>query len=369
MTQVKVGKPVVDRIIEQAKILHQKFDEVPVNQARMVTSFGFCLKSFGEAAVADPKAFDKVFSDNMAQSRLLNVVGAEVWAHEGWKLMQVMNEPDYYVVPQVREIVQTALNAYGLTCRNVGRVFWGLVSGLSKSDLLQLPDIAERDPETHPKSFMESSLKLAATDASRLVVCMVAGQIAHYEMQYSGISAYWRKEVLNAPLADDWDERYIRLIMAQPLIVGELLDAIQIEITKLCEGNPLLEGWVLAPSARFLTLAMYLGNKCNVEMLDTPNSLQRALRHEASPAGTPYPEELAKAREVRPLGELSEYPQYHAAAHGCCESEIHSNMLLDAFHKVLVEAVVTVVDCELQSAPEHVAPQVEGWAMDFLRGE
>lgn len=366
MTQVKVGKPVVDRIMEQATVQHQLFDNVPVNQARMVTSFGFCLKSFGEAAVADPKAFDKEFSDNMAKSRLLDSAGPEVWAHEGWKLMQLMNEPDYYVVPHIREIVQTVLAAYGLTCRNVNRVFWGMVNGLSQSDTLQLPDIGERNSETHPKSFMASAVTLDPVEAARMVVCMVGGQIAHYEMQYSGISTYWRNDVLNAILTDDWDERYTRMIMAQPLIVGDLLDAIYRETSAMCAGNPLLEGWHMAPSARLFMLTVYLRDGCSVAKLEGPNSLQRALRHEATLADAPYTDHLRGARDLRPIELIHEYPQYHDDVSGTSESSIHSSLLLAAYYKVAVEAMTVVVDCELQSAPERVDSQLKEWAIDFM---
>ena len=48
---VKVAREAVDQIVNGSTVIFQMFDDLPVNQARMRTDFGYVLKTFGEAEV------------------------------------------------------------------------------------------------------------------------------------------------------------------------------------------------------------------------------------------------------------------------------------------------------------------------------
>lgn len=365
MTQVKVGKAVVDRIMEQANVHTMQFEKVPVNQARMITSFGFCLKSFGEAAVADPKAFDKQFSDDMAQRRLLDVAAGEVWAHEGWKLMQVMNEPEQYVIPLIVDSVRHALDLFGLTCPNVEQAFWARINGNSADDL-------RNRLEFHTRESMDVTT-ISSEQATSLVWRIIEAHTSHYETLYEGITAYWKNDVLCAVLPDDWHAHYTRLILAQPLLIGDLLDDVHDYVAETSCSDKLLQGWVTAPSLRFLTLALYLSTGCDRSRMAEPNALQRSLHYIADPSApnadhecknsVPYAEALHRAVVDKDLFDLfgdSDVNRENPSNTNCR----HSDMLLARFHEVLVDAVAFA--CAQLNEPERDA--AIRWARIFLSG-
>lgn len=368
MTQVKVDKALVDHIMQNAKIHHQRFDAVPVNQARMVTHFGFCLKSFGEAAVADPKAFDKAFSDKMASERLAHAALPEVWAHEGWKLMQAMNDPEHYVIPLIADSVENALDMFGLTCPNIEQAFWANVNGNTAGDLrMRLEFLTKESNDTGDAA----PVNLSPKHASQLVWRIIETHISHYETMYEGITAYWKNDVLRAVLSDDWDPRYNRLILAQPTLIGDLLDRMYSYVDEVSVSDKLLRGWVTAPSLRFLTLALYLSTGCDVARMDQPNALQRSLHYVGHPvpdtddaALTPsYAEQLVQAVTEKEIFDLvaSDFDE--------CENPVstnarHSDLLIAKFHETLVSGAKYAVDhlneLELDAAIT--------WARNFLSG-
>ena len=371
MTQVKVDKAIVDRIMYGARVHHQLFDNVPVNQARMITDFGFCLKSFGEAAVADPKSFDKEFSDKMAADRLTAQALPEVWAHEGWKLMQAMNDPEQYVIPLISDTVENALGMFGLTCPNVVQAFWANINGNHVGDLRQRLEFLTK--ESHDKSGDATPLNLSHKHASQLVWRIIETHISHYETLYEGITAYWKNDVLRAVLSDDWDARYERLILAQPELIGDLLDRVHSYVAEIKHSDKLLQGWVTAPSLRFLSLAIYLSSGCDATRMDQPNAMQRSLRYIGNPvpvaAGgdTPpapsYAEELVRAVTEKDIFNLV------AADFDECENPAstnarHSELLLARFHETLITSVKYAVD-HLNIIERDAAIC---WARNFLSG-
>ncbi len=365
MTQVKVDKAIVDRIMQKASIQHQLFDNVPVNQARMVTDFGYCLKSFGEAAVADPKSFDKEFSDKMSADRLTAQALPEVWAHEGWKLMQAMNAPEQYVIPLIAESVRYALDLFGITCTNVEQAFWAGINGNNADDL-------RSRLELHTSERMDVAT-ISSEQATSLVWRIIETHISHYESLYEGITAYWKTDVLCAVLPDDWDARYSRLIKAQPLLIGDLLDDVHSYVDEIVCSDKLLQGWVTAPSLRFLTLALYLSTKCDRSRMDSPNVLQRGLyyvgdrassdKDQDSDHAAPYAEALHRAVVDKDLFALfgdSDVDRENPSNTNCR----HSDMLLARFHEVLVDAVAFA--CEQLNTVERDA--AISWARRFLSG-
>lgn len=363
MTQVKVDKAIVDRIMYGARVHHQLFDNVPVNQARMITDFGFCLKSFGEAAVADPKSFDKEFSDKMAADRLTAQALPEVWAHEGWKLMQAMNAPEEYVIPLIADSVRYALDLFGIKGPDVEQAFWANVNGNSAGDLRTRLEFQTNDNQ--------DVATISSEQATALVWRIIETHISHYETMYEGITAYWKNDVLRAVLTDDWDARYTRLILAQPMLIGDLLDHVYHYVDEIVCSDKLLQGWITAPSLRFLTLAIYLSGGCDATRMDQPNAMQRSLRYVGNPVpdGTDsahapsYAEELVRAVTEKDIFNLV------AADFDECENPVstnarHSELLLARFHETLIIGVKYAVD-QLNTAERDAAIC---WARSFLSG-
>lgn len=364
MNQVKVDKAIVDNIMQQARIHHQLFDDVPVNQARMITHFGFCLKSFGEAAVADPKAFDADFSNKMASERLAHQALPEVWAHEGWKLMQAMNDPEQYVIPLMAEAVQNTLEMFGLACPNITQAFWAHINGNRDTDLLHRLEFMALD---------NAVPTLTSDQAAQLLWRIVETHISHYETLYAGITAYWKNDVLRAVLSDDWDARYNRLILAQPLLIGDLLDTMHHYVAELVCTDKLMHGWVTAPSLRFLTLAIFLSTGCDEARMDQPNAMQRSLYYvgdrashdhdQDSNRAEPYAEALVRA--------VTEKDIFNIVATSFDECDVpsstnarHSELLLARFHESLVSGAKYAVS-ELNSVERDEAIS---WARNFLSG-
>lgn len=364
MNQVKVDKAIVDNIMQQARIHHQLFDDVPVNQARMITHFGFCLKSFGEAAVADPKAFDADFSNKMASERLAHQALPEVWAHEGWKLMQAMNDPEQYVIPLMAEAVQNTLEMFGLACPNITQAFWAHINGNRDTDLLHRLEFMALD---------NAVPTLTSDQAAQLLWRIVETHISHYETLYAGITAYWKNDVLRAVLSDDWDARYNRLILAQPLLIGDLLDTMHHYVAELVCTDKLMHGWVTAPSLRFLTLAIFLSTGCDEARMDQPNAMQRSLYYvgdrashdhdQDSSRAEPYAEALVRA--------VTEKDIFNIVATSFDECDVpsstnarHSELLLARFHESLVSGAKYAVS-ELNSVERDEAIS---WARNFLSG-
>lgn len=372
MTQVKVDKALVDHIMQNAKIHHQLFDAVPVNQARMVTHFGFCLKSFGEAAVADPKAFDKAFSDKMASERLAHAALPEVWAHEGWKLMQAMNDPEQYVIPLIADTVENALDMFDLTCPNITQAFWANINGNNASDLRQRLEFLTK--ESRAKSEDAAPVNLSPKHASQLVWRIVETHISHYETMYEGITAYWKNDVLRAVPEDDWDASYARMILAQPTLIGDILDGVHHYVAEDSCSDRLLQGWVTAPSLRFLTLAIYLSSGCDVARMDPPNVMQRGLHYVGDPSAKdadheckqPVPYAVALTRAVTEKDILALIVDNPAEFADCPSNTNarHSDLLLARFHESLVNGVKYAVD----SLNELELDAAITWARNFLSG-
>lgn len=364
MNQVKVDKAIVDNIMQQARIHHQLFDNVPVNQARMVTHFGFCLKSFGEAAVADPKAFDADFSNKMASERLAHQALPEVWAHEGWKLMQAMNDPEQYVIPLMAEAVENTLAMFGLASPNITQAFWAHINGNRDTDLL------------HRLEFMalDNAIPTLTNDqAAQLVWRIVETHISHYETLYAGITAYWKNDVLRAVLSDDWDARYNRLILAQPLLIGDLLDTMHHYVAELVCTDKLMHGWVTAPSLRFLTLAIFLSTGCDEARMDQPNAMQRSLYYVGNRAShdhdqdsnraEPYADALVRAVTEKDIFNLVA-TNFEECEDPSSTNARHSELLLARFHESLVSGAKYAVS-ELNSVERDAAIS---WARNFLSG-
>lgn len=371
MNQVKVDKAIVDNIMQQARIHHQLFDNVPVNQARMVTHFGFCLKSFGEAAVADPKAFDADFSNKMASERLAHQALPEVWAHEGWKLMQAMNDPEQYVIPLIAESVENALDMFGLTCPDIVQAFWANVNGNTAGDLRCRLEFLTK--ERTAKEGASTPPTLSKPHASQLVWRIIETHISHYETLYSGITAYWKNDVLRAVLSDDWDARYNRLIMAQPTLIGDMLDQMHHFIVEVSSTDKLLQGWVTAPSLRFLTLAIFLSTGCDEARMDQPNAMQRSLYYVGDRAShdhdqdsnhaEPYADALVRAVTEKDIFNLVA-TSFEECEDPSSTNARHSELLLARFHETLVSSAKFVAD----SLNELERDAAIHWARNFLSG-
>ena len=109
--QVRIPSADVTKIVEQCSIIESRVvsPQAAALTARMVSSFGYILKCSGEAAVADASFSDPTFARGLATDRVKIAAVAEVWAHEGWHMMKVMNMPEDVVAPTIAHAIHSTL--------------------------------------------------------------------------------------------------------------------------------------------------------------------------------------------------------------------------------------------------------------------
>lgn len=241
---VKVAREAVDQIVNGSTVIFQMFDDLPVNQARMRTDFGYVLKTFGEAAFADPKSLDVDFSNELASSRLVPRAHEEIWAHEGWKLCQVMNRPDIHVLPLLVSNIDVVISVLGFECTNVESIFWQIVNG-NHCPIVTFSN--DDDP-----------LNTGNDVARGIVLQLVNNTINHYTKMYGPIVGHWYSEVLmnvgknwRGPLAD-------RAINAQHPDIIKMIEVMQTELNTAFASDPLTSGWAVAPFACLVAIADFV---------------------------------------------------------------------------------------------------------------
>lgn len=352
--QVKVAKEVVDGIINAASVQFQKFDNAPVYQARMITDFGFCLKSFGEAAVADPSSFDPEFAGKLARGRLMDSAHPEVWAHEGWKLMQCMNAAGDHVLPQLQAHINSLTSCFGRRLHNLPQIFWAMIGQqVSHHDLRHIPDFEDlADPEAIPVS---------TAHLVTIVLHAVSAHIEFFEDKYEGIADYWR-HMLYAPCASDWDPMYEIMIMSQPLLVSQIVDVAHVRIQERMQEQALTRDWHVARSLVFNILVELASYKFDQAKLMPQNNIHSALRFGDIRNVAPYDEQLNAS--LAAYGRDKEMERYLVL-----DNSAHHDALCASAYNVVVDSVAEACTSIFSNVADddEAEPRIWSWARDMRK--
>lgn len=110
-TQIRIPVNAVNALAEQCTTIESRVisPQAAALTVRMVSPFGYILKCSGEAAVADVSFSDPTFARNMATERVKAAATPEIWAHEGWHMMKVMNSPDVVIAPTIANAIHATL--------------------------------------------------------------------------------------------------------------------------------------------------------------------------------------------------------------------------------------------------------------------
>lgn len=188
---VRIPAAAVNKLIDRVQVHASRVPDLPaVLTARARTHFDYVLKCSGEAAVADTSSTNDQFAIDMATERLMPKAKEEIWAHEGWMMMQTMNDVDRMVLPMLKAMVDSACSPHSRrfasdeACR---RVFWRAVrSRVDGTMFIMIGDLVDTNDQSAGR---QQALVVAQN--------VVMGVLQYFEDTYNGICAYWL-ESLNA---------------------------------------------------------------------------------------------------------------------------------------------------------------------------
>lgn len=190
-TAVRIPVGAVNKLIERVEVHASRVPNLPaVLTARARTHFEYVLKCSGEAAVADTSSTDDTFAIGLATERLMPKAKEEIWAHEGWMMMQTMNDVDRMVVPMLEAMVNAACAPHSrrfASTEAARRVFWRAVR--SRNDNTMFIHIGDLVDTNDQSAGRQQALVVAQN--------VVMGVLQYFEDTYGGICDYWL-ESLNA---------------------------------------------------------------------------------------------------------------------------------------------------------------------------
>lgn len=195
--QVSIPVDSVNAMVARSSVVesHIKGQLAASLVTRMITPFGYILKCSGEAAVADVTFRDTEFARNMATERLHVAATPEVWAHEGWHMMKVMNTPEANVALSIANAIH---NMLPVVCPHASpndvealielstRIVYTLASGdaLTTDHLIEMGDLFQRADFKHDNDTLQQ--------AAVALTGMCRGIMQGYASQFGGdLFAYW----------------------------------------------------------------------------------------------------------------------------------------------------------------------------------
>jgi len=199
--QVRIPVSAVNKIVEQCSLIESRVvsPQAAALTARMVSSFGYILKCSGEAAVADVAFSDPSFARGLATDRVKHAAVGEVWAHEGWHMMKVMNMPEDVVAPTIAHAIHSTLphlievniNSVEALLQPAASILYHIASGrgIDIDMLLDMGDFHARPEFKHDADDLQRVANIL-TDMCRGIIEGVSSQFEGSLLAYWNVAKY-----------------------------------------------------------------------------------------------------------------------------------------------------------------------------------